>query len=134
MLRQSRVQRVSDRWTGRPVNAGIVNRSTGPPWRGDDADLRARTERPTCKDEESGAYFTTVEKMLLRGLAVVDVAWEGREMPAEESVLVWGKGITAIEIRKAAPLMAATANCATGLTGSMAVASLVLKSTPSERS
>ena len=76
------------------------------------------------------AYFDPGVRTPFRGVTVVIVAWEGREMPAEESELASGKGITTIEIRNAAPLMAATANCATGLTGSIAVDSLELKSTP----
>ena len=55
-------------------------------------------------------------------------------MAAEESAFDSGKGTTTIEIRKAAPLIAATANWATGLTGSMAAASPLLKRTPSYRS
>lgn len=65
---------------------------------------------------------------------MVMVDSEGAVMTAEESAFDSGKGITTIEIRKAAPLIAATANWATGLTGSMAVASLLFKSTPSYRS
>jgi hypothetical protein len=65
---------------------------------------------------------------------MVLVVLEGAVMTAEESAFDSGKGITIIEIRKAAPLIAATANWATGLTGSMAVVSLLLKTTPSFRS
>jgi hypothetical protein len=65
---------------------------------------------------------------------MVVLLWDGAVMTAEESALDSGKGITTIETRKAAPLIAATANWATGLTGSMAVASLPLKSTSSYRS
>lgn len=66
--------------------------------------------------------------------SMLALVWEVGVMPAEESAFDSGKGITTIEIRKAAPLMAATANWATGLTGSMAVVSLPFKSTPSYRS
>ena len=64
----------------------------------------------------------------------VVVAWEAELMAGETSALDSGKGITSIETRNAAPLIAATASWATGLTGSMGVVSLLLKSTPSDRS
>jgi len=66
--------------------------------------------------------------------SMLALVWEVGVMPAEESAFDSGKGITTIEIRKAAPLIAATAIWATGLTGSMAVVSLPFKSTPSYRS
>ena len=55
---------------------------------------------------------------------MVVVIEEGGVRPAEESALDSGKGITSIETRKAAPLIAATANWATGFTGSKAIASV----------
>lgn len=61
---------------------------------------------------------------------VVLVALDGAVISAEESALDSGKGITSIEIRKTAPLIAATASWATGLTGSIGSASLSLKTSP----
>jgi hypothetical protein len=61
------------------------------------------------------------------GLTVAVVAREAVVIPGDGSVLDLGNGITSTEIRKAAPLMAATVSWARGLTGSIAVASLCIE-------
>ena len=83
---------------------------------------------------ERELHFSTGVKVSSMGWVMVVLAWDGSVRPAEESVAASGKGTIRIETRKAVPLIAATASWATGLTGSMTVVSLPIKSTPSHRS